>query len=79
MDRKDLEKRFQQKVDYVRMDNTFFSWKQKKNIDLACLYDYLKNNMFFRVNYNVERFCGMYLHPRVKNMPTLLLFHIGSY
>ena len=57
----------------------FFSRKQKKNIDLSSIYDSLKNNKFFRVNYNVELFCGMYLHPREKNMPTLLLFHTGSY
>ena len=41
--RKDLEKRFQQNVEHVKIDNTFFSWKQKKNIDLTSLYDYLKN------------------------------------
>ena len=39
--RKDLEKRFEQKVEHVRIDNTFFSRKQKKNIDLTNLYDYL--------------------------------------
>ena len=77
--RKYLEERFKQKVDFVRIDNTFFSRKQKKIIDLTRLYEYLKNNRFFRVNYNVELFCGMYLHPRVEKMPTLLLFHTGSY
>ena len=68
----------QQKVEHVRIDDTFFSRKQKKNIDLTSLYDCLKNK-FFRVNYNVELFRGMYLHPWVKNKPTLLLFHTGSY
>ena len=45
--RKDLERRFQQKVDHVRIYNTFFSRKQKKNIDLACLYDYSKKTISF--------------------------------
>ena len=45
--RKELEERFQQKVDHVRIDNTFFSRKQKKNIDLSSIYDSLKNNKFF--------------------------------
>ena len=45
--RKDLEKRFQQKVEHVRIDNTFFSRKQMKNIDLSRVYHYLKNNKFF--------------------------------
>ena len=58
---KELEDRFQQKVEHVRIDNTFFSRKQKKNLYLSTLYDYLKNNKFFLVNYNVELFCGMYL------------------
>ena len=45
--RKELEERFQQKVEHVRIDNTFFSRKQKKNIDLSRVYHYLKNNKFF--------------------------------
>ena len=44
--RKDLEKRFQQKVEHVRIDNTFFSRKQKKNIHLSRVYHYLKNKIF---------------------------------
>ena len=77
--RKDLEKHFPQKEEHVRIDNTFFSRKQKKNIHLSRVYHYSKKQNFFFVNYNVELFCGMYLHPKVKNMPTLLLFHTGSY
>ena len=74
-----LEKRFKQDVNEMKIDNTFFSKKQKKSIDLNFLYDYLKCNKYFHVNYNVELFSGMYLHPKKKGMPTLLLFHTGSY
>ena len=45
--RNDLEKCFQQEVEHVRMVNTLFSRKQKKNIDLTWVYHYLKNNKFF--------------------------------
>ena len=45
--KKNLEKCFQQKVEHIRIDNTFFSRKQKKNIDLSRVYHYLKNNKFF--------------------------------
>ena len=74
-----LEKRFKQDVNEMKIDNTFFSKKQKKSIDLNFLYDYLKCNKYFHVNYNVELFSGMYLHLKKKGMPTLLLFHTGSY
>ena len=36
-------------------------------------------NKNFFIDYNIECFAGMYLHPRLKNQPTIVLFRTGSY
>ena len=36
-------------------------------------------NKNFFIDYNIERFAGMYLHPRLKYQPTIVLFRTGSY
>ena len=77
--KKQVEERFNKKVQHTRIDNTFFSLKQKRRIDLNEIYNFLKNNKIFHVNFNIELFSGMYLHPKGREMPTLLLFHTGSY
>ena len=46
---------------------------------MCALYEYLRMNQNFFINYNIERFAGMYLHPRLKNQPTIVLFRTGSY
>ena len=74
-----MEKMFHQKVLKVRIDNVFFSQKHYKNLDMCALYEYLRMNQNFFINYNIERFAGMYLHPRLKNHPTIVLFRTGSY
>ena len=77
--KKMVENYFNQKVLRTRIDNSFFSRKQKKNVDLHKIYNFFKKNKIFHVNYNVELFSGMYLQSKVKGIPTLLLFHTGSY
>ena len=78
--KKQVEERFNKKVQHTRIDNTFFSLKQKRRIDLNEIYNFLKNNKIFHVNFNIELFSGMYLHPKGgETLPTLLLFHTGSY
>ena len=74
-----MQKLFHQKVLKVRIDNIFFSQKNFDNLDMSLLYNYMKNNSFFFVDYNIELFAGMYLHPSNKNYPTILLFRTGSY
>ena len=74
-----MEKRFHQKVLKVSIDNVFFSQKQHKNLDMCALYEYLRMNKNFFIDYNIERFAGMYLHPRLKYQPTIVLFRTGSY
>ena len=74
-----IEKMFKQKVLKVRIDNTFFSKKDYKNIDMPSLYKYMLENKDYFVNYNVEIFAGMYLHPSKKLYPTILVFRTGSY
>ena len=74
-----IETRMEQKVKNVRIDNTFFSQKNFTNIDLNRVYAYMKRNRLFHVDYNVELFAGMYLHPKKQYYPTILLFRTGSY
>ena len=74
-----MEELFKQKVISVKIDNTFFSKKDYKNIDMCSLYNYLKGNKDYFCNYNIELFAGMYLHPSDKVYPTILLFRTGSY
>ena len=74
-----IEEMFQQKVKKVRIDNVFFSKKDYKNIDMPSLYKHLKENKDYFVSYNIEVFAGMYLHPKDKQYPTMIIFRTGSY
>ena len=74
-----MEEKFKQKMVKVRIDNTFFSKKDYKNIDMVALYHTMKENKDYYVNYHVELFAGMYLHPNNKLFPTILVFRTGSY
>ena len=74
-----IEEMFQQKVKKERIDNTFFSKKDYKNIDMPSLYKHLKENKDYFVSYNIEVFAGMYLHPKDKQYPTMIVFRTGSY
>ena len=74
-----IEEMFQQKVKKVRIDNTFFSKKDYKNIDMPSLYKHLKENKDYFVSYNIEVFAGMYLHPKDKQYPTMIVFRTGSF
>jgi TATA-box binding protein (TBP) (component of TFIID and TFIIIB) len=74
-----IEELFQQKVKKVRIDNVFFSKKDYKNIDMPSLYNHLKENKDYFVSYNIEVFAGMYLHPKDKQYPTMIVFRTGSY
>ena len=74
-----IEEMFQQKVKKERIDNTFFSKKDFTNIDMPSLYKHLKENKDYFVSYNIELFPGMYLHPKDKQYPTMILFRTGSY
>jgi len=74
-----IEELFQQKVLKVRIDNTFFSKKDYKNIDMCALYNDLKGKKDYFVDYNIEVFAGMYLHPKDREYPTMIIFRTGSY
>ena len=74
-----IEEMFQQNVLKVRIDNTFFSKKDYKNIDMSSLYTHLKENKDYFVSYNIELFAGIYLQPKDKLYPTMIIFRTGSY
>ena len=74
-----MEEMFQQRVLKVRVDNIFFSKKDYKNIDMCSIYNDLKDNKDYFIDYNIEVFAGMYLHPKDKSYPTMIVFRTGSY
>ena len=74
-----IEEKLQRIVKKVRIDNTFFSQKNYRNVDLQQVYECMQNNEDFHVEYNVELFAGMYFKPKKLNYPTLLFFRMGSY
>ena len=74
-----IEKKLKQQVLNVRIDNTFYSQKNYRNVDLIKVYEFMQHHDTFRVDYNVELFAGMYFHPKKVNYPTILFFRTGSY
>jgi TATA-box binding protein (TBP) (component of TFIID and TFIIIB) len=74
-----IEEKLQQSVLTVRIDNTFYSQKNYRNVDLNKVHEFMQNHDTFRVEYHVELFAGMYFHPKKKNYPTILFFRTGSY
>ena len=77
--KKIIESKLKQKVVNVRIDNTFFSKKNYKNVDMVKVYKFMQNNSLFHVDYNIELFAGMYLKPKTSVYPTILFFRTGSY
>ena len=63
--------KLKQKVVNVRIDNTFFSKKNYKNVDMVKVYKFMQNNPMFHVDYNIELFAGMYLKPKTSVYPTI--------
>ena len=74
-----IEEKLQQPVLKVRIDNTFFSQKNYRNVDLNKVYTFMQHHNAYSVDYNVELFAGMYLHPKKIDYPTILFFRTGSY
>ena len=74
-----IEEKLQQQVLKVRIDNTFYSQKNYRNVDLIKVHEFMKDHDTFRVDYNVELFAWMYFHPKKVNHPTILFFCTGSY
>ena len=77
--KKILEKKYIQSAVKVRIDNTFFSKKNCKNIDLDKIYTHMKNYRGYDVIFNREIFPGMHMIPKPRTYPTILLFRTGSY
>ena len=77
--KKIVESKLKQKVVKVRIDNTFFSKKNYENVDMVKVYKFMQNSPLFHVDYNIELFAGMYLHPKTSKYPTILFFRTGSY
>ena len=67
------------RVDHVRIDNTFYARKNFANIDRNKVYAFMKNSDTFFVEYHIELFAGMYFHPKKEHYRTILFFRTGSY
>ena len=74
-----IERKLQQQVDKIRIDNTFYSQKNFANVDLRQVYAFMKKSDTFTVDYHIELFAGMYFHPKKEHYPTISFFRKGSY
>ena len=63
----------------TRIDNTFFSQKNYRNIDFVQVYEFMQNHEDFHVDYNIELFVGVSFKPKKPNYPTILFFRTESY
>ena len=63
-----IEERLQQPVVKVRIDNTFYSQKNYRDVVLIKVYQFMEDHDTFRVDY----------HPKKINHPTILFFRTGS-
>jgi len=75
----EMEKRFGKQIKKERIDNLFFSKKDKKNIDLGQMSIYLHGHKKYFASYVHELFPGMHLIPKDKSFPTIVLFRTGSF
>ena len=62
-----------------RKNKTNYTKKGYKNDDKCSLYTHLKENKDYFIDYNIELFAGMYLQPKDKQYPTIIIFRTGSY
>ena len=74
--KKIIESKLKRKVEKVRIDNIFFSKKNYENVDMVKVYKFMQNSPLFHVDYNIELFAGMYLHPKTSEYPTILFFEL---
>ena len=62
LNKKMIETKLNQNVVKARIDNTFYSQKNYRNIDLV--YEFMQHHENLHVDYNIELFEGMYFHPK---------------
>ena len=76
-----IEAAFNVNCENLKIDNIFYSYKDYKNIDMYALYYYAREKFKdrFIVDYNVELFPGLYMKPKCKGTPTLILFRTASF
>ena len=75
-----LEEEFKQPVIEERIDSMFFSHRDNIRIDLHQIYYWMReHNKDYLVDFNEETFHGMYLKPRDRCFPTIILFRTGTY
>ena len=72
-----LQNYFQCKIEHYKIDNLFYSIKNKKKIKLSKLYLHLKKLKNFTVSYNPDLFAGIQIKSK-KDKYAILLFSTGS-
>ena len=79
--REKIESSFEVKCTDIRVDNIFISHKDTKNLEMSKVYDYVRLMYYtlYLVDYNIEIFPGMFLKPKCKGWPTMILFRTGSF
>ena len=74
-----LEHIFRKKVLRSVIDCFFFSKKNYYNLKISDLINQLKHDTRFFIFYNPEIFCGILIHSKLKELPTMMLYRTGSF
>lgn len=75
-----LEEEFKQPVIEERIDSMFFTHRNNIKIDLHQIYNWMREHRKdYLVDFNEETFHGMYLKPRDRRFPTIILFRTATY
>ena len=74
-----LEHIFKKKIFNSVIDCFFYSKKNYFNLKISELICQLKDDKRFFIFYNPEIFCGVMVHSRSKELPTMMLYRTGSW
>ena len=77
--KKILEHIFKKKIFNSVIDCFFYSKKNYFNLKISELICQLKEDKRFFIFYNPEIFCGVMVHSRSKELPTMMLYRTGSW
>ena len=79
--KKYLEENFHFKIIKIRIDNSLFSGKLYKQINLQDIMNKIRCEKNWSTNISLDSFPGLFIKPRneFKGYPTIILFSNGSY
>ena len=75
-----LEEEFKQPVIEKRVDSMFLTHRNNIKLDLNQIYYWMREHKKeYLIDFNEETFHGMYLKPRDRRFPKIILFRTGTF